>query len=102
MHNHWSHKLFAALLVIMAFAAVLHAAAEIDPCLLDGSPHTGRHATHACPVCCSVWSAAPSAPTVAIVLRSDVFAPPAADICRVTRNQALAPNPRGPPSFHNP
>ena len=99
MRGHLSHKALAALLVMMAFAAVLHAAAEIDPCLLDASQHTGRHAAHACPVCCSAWIGGPPAPTVAPTLTSDAFVPPA-DVYLATPDHDLVPSPRGPPAYN--
>lgn len=97
MRGHWTHRLLTALLVLMTFAAVLHAAAEIDPCLLNGTQHTGRHAVHACPVCCSAWTIGPSTPAVAPTLSPDAFVPPA-DVYLATPDHALVPSPRGPPS----
>lgn len=85
---------------MMTFAAIIHAAAEIDPCLLNGKPHTGRHAEHACPVCYSAWISGPSAPVVAPVQVVAFFVPPAA-VCPLSPDHALVPNPRGPPSLRN-
>lgn len=49
MRVHWTYKLLTALPDVMTFAAIVRAASEIDPCLLNGTRHTGRHAKHACP-----------------------------------------------------
>ncbi|MDA1236738.1 MAG: hypothetical protein O3A53_18295 [Acidobacteria bacterium] len=100
MPIHWTRKLLTALLVVMTFAAVIHAAAEIDPCLLNGTQHTGRHAEHSCPACSSVWMSGPSAPAVAPAqtIASFVWA---ADVSPLAPDHSLVPSPRGPPSFRN-
>ena len=98
MRGHWTYGLLTAALVVFAFAAVLHAAAEIDPCLLDGSQHTGRHAAHACPVCCSAWIGGPAAPTAAPTPTCDAF-DPSSDVDLSTPDHDLVPSPRGPPVY---
>jgi hypothetical protein len=99
MRVHWTHRLLTALLVLMTFAAVIHAAAEIDPCLLKGTQHTSRHAEHACPACYSVWIGGPSAPVVAPAQTHLFFVPPA-DVLLLSPDHALVPEPRGPPASH--
>lgn len=100
MRGHWTQKLLTALLVMMTFAAIIHAAAEIDPCLLNGTQHTGRHAEHACPACSSAWISGPSAPTVAPV-QAIAFFVRAGEVSSLAPDHALVPNPRGPPSLRN-
>lgn len=100
MRVHWTHKLLTALLVVMTFAAVIHAASEIDPCLLNGTQHTGRHAEHACPACSSAWINGPSAPAGAPAQTIAFFVPPA-DVFLLSPDHALVPSPRGPPSLRN-
>ncbi len=89
-----------ALLVLMTFAAVIHAAAEIDPCLLNGTQHTGRHAEHSCPACSSAWIGGPSAPSAAPAQTIAFFVTPA-DVVLLSRDHILVRSPRGPPSFRN-
>ncbi len=100
MPGHWTKRLLTALLVMMTFAAIIHAAAEIDPCLLNGTQHTGRHAEHACPVCSSAWISGPSAPSVAQAQSITFFVPPA-EVFLLSPDHALVPNPRGPPALRN-
>ena len=100
MRVHWTTRLLTALLVVMTFAAVIHAASEIDPCLLNGTQHTGRHAEHACAACSSVWIDGPTAPSAApdaVIVRLVT----AADVELLSPDHALVPNPRGPPSLRN-
>lgn len=100
MRTHWATRLLTALLVLMTFAAVIHAASEIDPCLLNGTQHTGRHAEHACPACSSAWIGGPTAPDVART-QSVTFVVLAADVSLLSPDHALVPSPRGPPSLRN-
>ena len=100
MRVHWTTRLLTALLVVMTFAAVIHAASEIDPCLLNGTQHTGRHAEHACPACSSVWISGPSAPSAGPA-QSIAFFVTAADVFLLSPDHALVPSPRGPPSLRN-
>jgi hypothetical protein len=100
MRVHWTHRLLTALLVILTFGAVIHAASEIDPCLLNGTQHTGRHAEHSCPACSSAWISGPSAPSAAPG-QGFAFLVPAADVLLLSPDHALVPSPRGPPALSN-
>ena len=100
MRPHWTYKPLTALLVVMTFAAIIHAAAEIDPCLLNGTQHTGRHAEHVCAACYSVWRSGPSAPT-GTPAQTIVFFVPAAEVFLLSPDHALVPHPRGPPPLRN-
>jgi hypothetical protein len=100
MRVHWTTRLLTALLVVMTFAAVIHAASEIDPCLLNGTQHTGRHAEHACPACSSAWISGPSTPSAGPA-QSIAFFVTAADVFLLSPDHALVPSPRGPPSLRN-
>jgi hypothetical protein len=100
VRHHLSRSLLAVALVVMAFAAVLHAAAEIDPCLLDGRAHTGQHETHACPACSANWIVGPSTPTVDIV-RTPVRCERPTIAVRAASSFVRLAHPRGPPRFFN-
>ena len=100
MHSDWTHKLLAAALAVIAFAAVVHVSAEIDPCLLDGTPHTSRHATHACAACCSGWMAGASAPTLAPNITTVLCEVPKSTVVLAT-DHTRSPQPRGPPLLFN-
>lgn len=100
MQPHWTRKLLTALMVVVTLAAIVHAASEIDPCLLSGKEHSSEHAEHFCPICDSAWIGGPAAPN-AIPSQDVGLIVPATVVFSVSLNHVYVRSSRGPPSSFN-